>query len=345
MYTIKYSPKTIDQLDYGDTELLKNLCTPPNSFRSTIIYGRNGVGKRTRAYCILNQLYGDEPNKSSISRIPLESNKRVTIQIRYSMYHLEIDPTEYNNKEFQVLAQLIDIKKQLYFVDSSRCKYYTYIIHNVDRLSIQSQRFIVQAIERGTNIRFILLTNNYGLLPNKMQSSTVKVRVSGPNKSELKKIFGKIGEKEGFKVSKLAVDRILNKMISGDSIKEALYLFQLSYRCGKFMEYKQLWHENLECIIALVSKFNPKMVNEKFWLDLRELLIKTLLSSFEASNAIKYMLNHFISDVSYKDIWLQIIDSAALFESRMDGSGKDLVHLESFIINLAQIFLGSEVVG
>lgn len=340
MFTIKYSPKTIDQLDYGDTKLLKSLCTPPNSFRSTIIYGRNGVGKRTRAYCMLNKLYGDEANKSSISRIPLESNKRVTIQIKFSLYHLEVDPTEYNNKEFQVLSQLIDIKKQMYFVDSSRCKYYTYIIHNVDKLSIQSQQFIVQAIERGTNIRFILLTNNYGLLPSKIRSSTVKIRINGPNKGDIKKIFTNIGEKEGFKVSKLAVERIMNKMINHDSIKEALYLFQLSYRSGKFTEYKQLWHENLECIIALVSKFNPKMVNEKFWLDLRELLIKTLLSSFEASNAIKYILNHFITDIKYKEIWLKIIDCAALFESRMDGSGKDLVHLESFIINLTQILLG-----
>lgn len=339
MFTIKYSPKTIDQLDYGDKKLIKSICTPPNSFRSTIIYGRNGVGKRTRAYCMLNQLYGNETNKSSISRIPLESNKRVTIQIRFSMYHLEVDPTEYNNKEFQVLAQLIDIKKQMYFVDSSRCKYYTYIIHNVDKLSVQSQKFIIQAIERGKNIRFILLTSNYGLLPCKMCSSTVQIRISSPTKNDMKKIFEDIGEKEGFKVSKLAVDRILNKMNNQDSIKEAMHLFQLSYRCRKFTEYKQLWHENLECIITLVSKFNPKMVNEKFWLDLRELLIKTLLSSFEASNAIKYILNYFINDIKYKKKWLQIIESAALYENRMDRSGKDLVHLESFIINLSQILL------
>lgn len=339
MFTIKYSPKTIDQLDYGDKKLLNALCDPPNSFRSTIIYGRKGVGKRTRAYCILNKLYGDEVNKSSTSKIPLKSNKRVNIQIRFSMYHLEIDPTEYNNKEFQVLSQIIDVKKQMYFVDSSRCKYYTYIIHNVDKLSVQSQKFIVQAIERGTNIRFILLTNNYGLLPSKIQTSTVRIRLSGPNKGEIKNIFTQIGDKEGFKVSKLAVDRILNKMINQDSIKEAFYLFQLSYRSGKFTEYKQLWNENLDCIISLVSKFNPKMVNEKFWLDLRELLIKTLLSSFEASNAIKYILNYFINDIKYKDNWLDIINCASLFESRMDGSGKDLVHLESFIINLSEILL------
>lgn len=339
MFTIKYSPKTIDQLNYGDKKLLNNLCNPPNSFRSTIIYGRNGVGKRTRAYCILNKLYGDDLNKSSISKISLKSNKKIKIQIRFSMYHLEVDPTEYNNKDFQVLSQIIDIHKKIYFVDSSKCKYYTYIIHNIDKLSIQSQKFIIQAIEKGTNIRFILLTNNYGLLPSKMQSSTVKIRINGPNKNEIKNIFTDIGKKENFKVSKLAIDRIINKMVNADSIKEALYLFQLSYRSGKFIEYKQLWNENLECIIALVSKFNPKMVNEKFWLDLRELLIKTLLSSFEASDAIKYILNYFINNIIYKDIWLDIINCAALFNSRMDGSGKDLVHFESFIINLANILI------
>jgi hypothetical protein len=340
MFTIKYSPKTIEQLDFGDKDLLKGLCTPPNSFRSTIIYGRKGVGKRTRAYCILNKLYGDDINKNNISSTPLDSNKKISIQFRFSMYHLEVDPTEYNSKEFQVISQLIDIKKQIYFVNNNeKCKYYTYIIHNVDKLSIQSKRFIIQAIETGKNIRFILLTSNYGSLPTKMQSSTVKIRVNGPNKVEMKKIFTDICKKERLKITKLEFESIVNNMYNKDSIKEALYLFQLSYRSGKFIEYKQLWNENLKCIISLITKFNPKSVNEKFWFDLRELLIKTLLSSFEGSNIIKYILNHFIKDIEYKNIWLKIIECSVLFSNRMDGSGKDLVHLESFIINLCNIVI------
>lgn len=335
MYSEKYIPTTIDQLDYGNKKILYNCTTPPNSFRSLIIHGRKGVGKRTRAYTVLNNLYGNQVNELKSSKVPLNGNKRVIVQFKYSFYHMEINPILYNNKEFQVLSQLIDIKKQNYFVDDTRCKYYTYLIHNVDKLSIQSQKFIIQAIERGTNIRFILTTNSYSRLPSKMHSTTIKIKVGGPTKNDLKNIFTKIGNAEGFKVSKLAVDRIISKMINPDSIKEALYLFQLSYRGGKFMEYKQLWQENFDCIILLICKFNPKLVNEKFWSDLRELLIKTLLSSFSGTDAIKYILRVFVNDKKYLDNWLDICNYASLYESRMDGSGKDLVHLETFIIRLS----------
>ena len=88
MYTIKYQPKKIDDLDYGNKDLLKKYCTPADSFRSIILYGRNGVGKRTRAYTILNELYGEDVYNNSLGKTTLNGNKKIIINFKYTQLYV-----------------------------------------------------------------------------------------------------------------------------------------------------------------------------------------------------------------------------------------------------------------
>lgn len=328
------SIECIDKLDF-ESDRLKTLVKDKEGFRSVVLHGREGVGKRARAYAILEALHGEDTNKIKKLSVPFYENKKCILNCFYTPFHLELDPSIYSGKDFQVLRQLVPIKKNMHFFNS-KCPFYIYIIHNVDLLSSQAQRYLHYGVERGERVRFIFTTKNFSKLPNRMQNSLVVHRIRGPSKGEVKKIFTKMGEEYGVKVSKLAVDKILGKIVDPDNLKEAVYLFHLSYRTGKYMDYKLLWQECSESVIDFIKNGT---VNEKVWLQLRELLIKLLLSSFTGTQLVKYIMRELIKEERYTESIVELVDLCARYENRMNGTGKDIVHLEALIIQLKLVLI------
>ena len=335
MNSLKYSPKNIDDLSFGNKELLFNITKDPNQFISTLIYGRSGTGKRTRAYCILNELHG-----SGVYNIKNESKeiRKKTIFYKYSSFHMEMNPSLYGNIDIDVLKELIELNVSMNFI-KTKCRYFIYIINNIDTLTDQSLNFLKNIIQKSSShVRFILLSNNTKKLNSKILSSLFLYRNISPTKTDIYNITKDLCIKDGRELNSDQFEEIFEEIEDKYSLKRFLYIFDLSFRKDNvYTKYKQIWVEHINLIIDIIKYTTIDNINEQLVFEIRSIIIKILLSSFNSKYIIKNINQYFIKNNLYKNKIYEIILCSSKYEKRLLSTGKDILHLETYVYNLIDI--------
>jgi replication factor C subunit 3/5 len=335
MNSLKYFPKNINDLSFGNKKLLFNITKDPNKFISTLIYGKSGTGKRTRAYCILNELHG-----SSIFNINIERKeiKKKMVYYKYSTFHVEINPALYGNIDINILKELIELNVSMSFIQA-RCRYFIYIINNVDKLTDSAFNFLKTMIRKpNSNIRFILISNNTKEINSKLMSSLFLYRHICPSKSDIYNITEDLCKKNNRELSEEQFNEIFESIEDKYSLKKFLYIFDLSFRKDNvYFKYDQIWFKYINDIVDIIKYTTIDNFDDKLICEIRSIIIKILLSSFNSKYIIKYINKYLIENDLYKDKIYDIILCSSKYEKRLLSTGKDILHLEAYVYNLIDI--------
>lgn len=112
LWVDKYRPATFDDLTYHDdlTERLRHLSSSFD-MPHLLFYGPSGAGKRTRAGCVLRNLFGSGVDKKRVVhrvfKVGDNGTKQVEVTTVASAHHIEVNPSESGLNDRLVIQELI----------------------------------------------------------------------------------------------------------------------------------------------------------------------------------------------------------------------------------------------
>ena len=193
-----------------------------------MVYGPSGAGKKTRIIATLRALYGPGVEKIKIdSRVfQTTSNRKLEFNIVASVYHLEITPSDVGNFDRVVVQDLLKEVAQTQQVDTNaKQRFKVVVINEADHLTRDAQAALRRTMEKySPNLRLILLANSTANIIAPIRSRTLLVRVAAPSESDITRVLGDVGRKEGWETVEGLNRRIAKDC--GRNLRKGLLMFE-----------------------------------------------------------------------------------------------------------------------
>lgn len=189
MFLYEQTPRCLDDLTYNRdlTQLLKNYAQFPDEQNHMIFNGILHSGKRTRVYCYLREVFGDDVYELRKNELKIDGT---SFYYYNSAHHFEIPLNqELHDKSwiYHFLKEIIDTRNVL----EQHNKYI--VITNAERLNMVSQQMLRRMMET-SSAKLIFITESANQLIEPIRSRCIFLRVPAPSKVDIYHILDRLVE-------------------------------------------------------------------------------------------------------------------------------------------------------
>ena len=335
----KYAPRNFDDLTYNGelTTILKNYAQFPNEQNHIIINGILHSGKRTRVYCYLHEIFGDDVYDLRKMEMKIEGT---SFYYYYSSHHFEIPLNQEMNDKTWIHHFLKEVIETQNIVDQHN-KYI--VITNAEKLSVVSQQMLRRIMET-TTAKFIFITERGNQLIEPIRSRCIFLRNPAPSSNDIYHLLNDIITKEELIIPKgLSRQKILENIIqmSGKyrwnipDIYLSIQLLEMKFfegiykNCGlEWLGLMQLIHRKVE---EIVETENFASVAE-----LREMCYDYWIHQISFQHIVQYLGTQYLYKMNGQVIEdqkrIKLVEILNNFYTN-DGSNIDNILFDDFIWN------------
>jgi len=325
----KYSPKTNADLTFHQDIVQKiQQMGKDDEIPHLILYGADGSGKKTIARLFLESIFDKDVNNTvnKIYTINGSGNKTTNIAIKQSPYHIVIEPNN-NNFDRYLIQNIVKeyakwIPVGVFRINKS---FKVVLINNVDNLSYYAQMSLRRTMEKySKTCRFLMVCNAISKLIDPLKSRCICIRIPSPTEEE---IIGTIMQVSYHEKNKMSLKNLCEIMkYSNGSIKQVL----LALECvSNNISPSNSYIHTIKKIVKLINEKNIEHVVE-----IRGLLYDILMTNISGSHIITSILLMLCNSVELKfEKKLKLIESAAKYEHNLSIGRREIIHLDSFVID------------
>lgn len=328
----KYIPKNIKESHFHK-ELLNILevMSKDESIPHLIFYGPEGSGKKTIIRLLLQMLYDDDVNNTTMNNYTVigSGNKTNTISIKQSNYHIVIEPNN-NNFDKHLITDLVKIyaKKVPLNIFKSKRSFKTVLINSIDNMSYYAQTSLRRTMEKySKTCRFIMWCHSLSKVIDPLKSRCLCFKVPSPSESDIFTYIFKINISEKMNLNFNKLCDIAEK--SNGSIKKALWILQL---VKSNYDYYTEYNKSLINLVNIILKYDLSTVNE-----IRNILYNMMITNFEGTRIISDILMEILKRDVPESVKCNIINIAAKYDHNLIRGRREIIHLEAFIISIMNI--------
>lgn len=327
---------SFEDLDFFEKEnkMLENLSKSKlEEFTNTIILGKCGIGRLTRARILLANFFDKKVFNISEKSIEL-GKKNSEFNYRRSMYHIEID-LKMNINFSDVDIYEFFLKEYLQTNNMLVNNIKIIIIKSFELASIQFQKHISSLIERNyLTSRFILISEKKCTL-NSLMSKLFCFKFPNIKRKCLKNYLMDYCKENKLFISDLNIDDVLEPCFKNDgyfNLDNVFSLFEMSSISGKFQKFYTSYNIFIDNIIEKIfcKKFKFSQLGS-----VRDSLYNLYTSTIDAEKIIiyinKYLIKKFPEEFEFNK---EIIYLSNKIIYNLNISNKDIIHLENYIVGL-----------
>jgi len=310
VWTEKYRPDTLSEV-VGQEEIIERLraFVEEESIPHMLYAGPAGTGKTTSAVALAKDLYGDKWGQNF-----METN---------ASDERGIDVVRDKIKDF-ARTKPIEADYKIIFLDEA------------DALTPDAQQALRRTMEQfSDNCRFILSCNYSSKIIDPIQSRCAVFRFNRLEEEDVKKYIQRLGEEEGFKISKDAIDAIM-RVSSGDLRRVTNILQTASIQNDEIDE---------EDIYGVAASLRPEEITQILNLALKERFMEARdqLSDLMIERGLD---GQDVIDSIHREIYdldisehgkLKIIDHLGEFEFRISEGGSPDIQIEALLAKIAEL--------
>ncbi|MFB6200334.1 MAG: replication factor C small subunit [Candidatus Nanohaloarchaea archaeon] len=310
VWTEKYRPDTLSEV-VGQEDIVDRLQAfeDRDSIPHLMFSGPAGTGKTTCAIALAKDIYGDSWKQNF-----METN---------ASDERGIDVVREKIKDF-ARTKAVNADFKIIFLDEA------------DALTQDAQQALRRTMEQfSSNTRFILSCNYSSKIIDPIQSRCAVFRFNRLEEQKVEQYIRHIGEEEGFKVSKKAVDAILR--VSDGDLRRVTNLLQTASMENDKIEEEDVYGASASLRPEEINEILDKALEGEF-LDARDqladLMIDRGLDGQDVINAIhREVLDLDISDQAT----LEIIDFLGEFEFRIAEGGSSDIQIEALLAKISNL--------
>ena len=309
------------------------ICGEYNNFPNIFIHGPNGSGKKTLINLILKDMFGDEvfDIKKEEYSILLFGNKKETIHLDQSKFHLIINPT---NSAFDryLVQDIVKTYCSQFTLDmvKNKNKFKVVIINNIDKLSYYAQTSLRCSMEKYIhNCKFILCGYNMSKVIDPLKGRCLSIRLSKPTDSDIYRLLLNISAKENKLLKQVEYNEIIKKCERNPKL--ALWLLETKY-LGLNLELI-FWKNNLKQVVEIIMKIiNKKDVEHLELMTIRNLIYEVYITNIDENEIINELFFELNKSIKDKEVLISRIFRK--YDYRNIIGKRLMIQLEALIFNL-----------
>lgn len=328
----KYIPKNVNE-SHMHKELLKiiELMSKDESIPHLIFYGPEGSGKKTIIRLLLQLLYDQDVNNTTMNNYTVigSGNKANSISIKQSNYHIVIEPNN-NNFDKHLIQDIVReyAKKVPLNVFKTKRTFKTVLINGIDNMSYYAQTSLRRTMEKHSKTcRFIMYCHSLSKVIDPLKSRCLCFSVPAPVESDLFTYIFKINIAENMNLSFRKLCEIAKK--SNGNIKKALWTLQLiKSKYDGDTEYEK----SLDTIVNILIKHNLNDINE-----IRNIFYNIMITNIDGTNIIADLTFRMMNKNFSENIKCKIINLAAKIDQNIVRGRREIIHLEAYVVGIMSI--------
>lgn len=278
----KYKPKKINEIMYNiDLKDKLEICAKKTDIFSMILYGPEGIGKKTLLHCYLNQYFNNDNSVYNLSTIDFVLSNNYKVYYKTSSRHFQIYFTENPKNNIYIIYELIN---SLLRYKSVTNNYLIIMIYNIDRLqdNIIHLKYIS---EKYPCVVFLCTTSKHISI----SLPFIQLKCNRLCYIDLLKITVKINKYENLKLSNKEIKIIINT-----SFNNLHNLFNILQSIKLDQGYINSISNNIDLIDNIIVTLLKKDVH-----DFPQ--IKTILNNILIHNtySLEYVIYYIFSKILY----------------------------------------------
>lgn len=332
----KYRPKSFKEMNSHSelVNLLKEYTI--ETMPHLILYGKNGSGKRTLLYSLINHLSGKEQVfKLKKTEVETSSDQKIEIEFFESEEYIEVNPSNYGNKDKIIVQTFIKQMAQTrpileFFKSNKKLNTRILVIMNAEKLTKDAQAGLRRTVEQySSSFRIILVCEQLSTIIEPIRSRFLSLRVNTFTYEECLLICKEILSKENGNFSENFIKLLYEE--SNGNLERILSLLEInnlpvSENKRKKVEItKNEWEQKLENTVNFMLRDHSvqslKSAREDFYF---------LIGSCIPPSVILLEMVKILSKKVSFFIYKQILEKAAICEERIKIGNKSILHLECF---------------
>lgn len=336
-FKYKYTPKKLSDFSFND-KLSKQLAILKIGTH-LIITGPPGSGKRTRALAMINNIY-DNDDKVFKMKYKEQEVEDTTFIYGESNYHIELTPTSFGVDDKNIMVNFVSEKIENF--KYATCQHHIVLINNANKVSNMAYQALRTVLEKKVcNARFIFLATGLTGIPEPILSRCMILKCPSPKKLDVEKLIGDVMKKEGIKITKMMIEKIINNtsiLENKIDLNNLFYVWQMSFPTfDKYMNFRIPRYAFLEKYMLFIMT-KPNKIDKKFITELRECIYEIILGNIEMSIVYYYVLEQLAAKSTTTDYgninMYKVVNIIANSERQMKIGNKEPIHLEALVFNL-----------
>lgn len=357
LWVDKHRPSTLNDLSYHNdlTDRLRHLSSSAD-IPHLLFYGPSGSGKRTRAGCVLRQLFGSTVDKKRVVHRVFkvgDTAKQIEVTTVASSHHVEVNPSESGLNDRLVVQELIKDMASSAPMDISamassnsnaggnkkQSGIKVIILHEVDQMTRLAQQALRRTMERYSNTcRIIMITDTVTKLIEPLRSRCLGIRVPLPSQQSVISVLRQIASNEGITLPSALANRLVET--SSRNLRRAILQMEATrVSAGTLVlpddasvmlgDWEYVCQEAAVALTRKQSASQLVIVRKKF---------QDMLSHAIPPDVILRRLVREVLHIADDEIGGDICRVAAKFDRNLSNGTKPIFHLEAFAARFMQVY-------
>lgn len=375
LWVDKYRPATFDDLTYHDdlTERLRHLSSSFD-MPHLLFYGPSGAGKRTRAGCVLRNLFGSSVDKKRVAhrvfKVGDSGTKQVEVTTVASAHHMEVNPSESGLNDRLVIQELIkdmastaplginvllnssnnnnNVQQQSNKQQDNEVGGNTnnashlkvIVLHEVDQMTRLAQQALRRTMERyAATCRIIMVTDRISHIIEPLRSRCLGIRVAYPNQTQVTQVLRHVATREGITVPDPLMARLYESSGCGNLRRAILQMEATRVSTGSL---------NLPADAAILlgdweyacqdaARLLTRDPSAQQLVAVRKRFQDLLSHAVPAQIVLNVLVGNILKIVD-DEIGPEVCRVAAKFDHNLARGTKPIFHLEAFAARFMQIY-------
>ena len=306
---------------------LKNI-SHDEELANIILYGPDGVGKKTMSDIYLENIYGETVHnlRNKMYIINGSGGKQNEIYIKESNFHIIIEPNNNNFDRYMIPEIVKEYAKKhpLYIFDDVRT-FKIVQINNLDNLSYYAQTSLRRTIEKySKTCRFIFRCRSLSKVSEPLRSRCLCIHVPVQKPEKLLKWSKNICDLEKVNIHNDKLLEIIEK--SNGNLIKILCMLNLFHVKN---EIDNSYDKSIIILLDIVkNKCNIKLMRDEIY---------NIMKDFDGFKIIKDVTIKILNIVDDEFKQEKIINLLSDYEYRLTKARRKIIHIEAYFINIYNI--------
>ena len=316
-----------------------------SNFQHMIVHGNISSNKEMLVHKLLENIFGKENIILKDKEYPIitSSKNKVKIILKQSKNHIIIEPNS-NGFDKYLIQEVIEdysVSENMNVLNSKKL-FNVIVINKIDNLSYYAQASLRRTMEKhSSNCKFILISNQISKIIEPIRSRCIYIGVSS---LESKNIFSELLNfitNENIQISLEELYRI--SMKADNNINTAFLLLEAWLNKTSY-ENNNNWQKNIDDIVDLIINTSKQLNRglkkiQIFYRKSRELFYILFITNIPTHTIMISVMKKLLKSTDNILLKNKIVETTSKFEQRLTNGTRHIMHWESYVIALLQLFL------